>query len=455
MLKHLPMMLWMAWTSLKRDRVALLLTFALPIVFFSIFVMIFGNSVLGGDGMSRVRVALVDLDDSPNSQRFVKALRNDAGLNVITTARGESDESRPATRDDAINLVREGDVGAGVIIPAGFGASFPNFNFGDDVSTTSGTIEILADKQRDPVAPQVVAGLMQKAAMMGAPDLMIEGGIGQFEKFSGGLTAQQRAAMDRWLPLLREQLDRDQQATSAPATAAPGAGGLAASSGSAFEGLVRVSVVNVQGDHESDWEAFVSFQVAQTAVMFLLFSMAGAAGSLLDEQENGTLERLLSSNMGMGGLLAGKWLVIALIGLAQLAVMFLWAWKPFGLTLFTPHHLGGWAIMSCATAAAGSAFGMVLATLCRSRGQLAGLSTIVILVMSAVGGSMFPRFMMGEGLQKVGLLTFNAWALDGYRKVFYDNLPLWNLWPQVSVLVGLTIVFMFTARLLARRWEVS
>ena len=31
-----------------------------------------------------------------------------------------------------------------------------------------------------------------------------------------------------------------------------------------------------------------------------------------------------------------------------------------------------------------------------SRQQLGGLSTIVILIMSAVGGSMFPRFLMSE-----------------------------------------------------------
>jgi len=291
---------------------------------------------------------------------------------------------------------------------------------------------------------------MQKAAMMGAPDLMMENGLGQFEKYAGALTPEQRAAIDQWLPQLREEV-RENAAATQPTTQSSTASG--SDAGSAFEGLVKVNVVNVQQDHKSDWEAFVSFQVAQTAVMFLLFSMAGAAGSLLDEQENGTLERILSSNLGMGGLLMGKWFVIAAIGIVQLAVMFLWAWKPFGLPLFTAHHLGGWAIMSIATAAAGAGFGMVLATACRSRGQLGGVSTIVILIMSAVGGSMFPRFMMSEGLKKAGLATFNAWALDGYQKVFYDNLPLWNLWPQVSVLLGLTIAFMLMARLLARRWE--
>lgn len=34
--------------------------------------------------------------------------------------------------------------------------------------------------------------------------------------------------------------------------------------------------------------------------MFLLFSMTGAMGMLLEEQRSGTLERVLNSNIGMG-----------------------------------------------------------------------------------------------------------------------------------------------------------
>lgn len=70
-----------------------------------------------------------------------------------------------------------------------------------------------------------------------------------------------------------------------------------------------------------------------------------------------------------------------------------------------------------------------------------------------VSGSMFPRFLMSEIMQKVGLVTFNAWALDGYLKVFWRDAPLWQLWPQVLVLGGLTVAFLLAARLLARRWE--
>jgi ABC-2 type transport system permease protein len=116
-------------------------------------------------------------------------------------------------------------------------------------------------------------------------------------------------------------------------------------------------------------------------------------------------------------------------------------------------HLPGFAVMTVVTAAAAAAFGILLGTICRSREQLQGLSTTVILLMLAVSGSMFPRFLMSEGLQKAGLLTFNAWALGGYQKVLWRDAAVWELWPQVLVLTALTGVFLAAARLLARRWE--
>jgi len=89
------------------------------------------------------------------------------------------------------------------------------------------------------------------------------------------------------------------------------------------------------------------------------------------------------------------------------------------------------------------------------RARSAGLSESSSLTMSAVGGSMFPRFLMSDAMQKLGLVTFNGWALDGYLKVFWRNAPLTDLWPQVMVLVSLTAIFLAIARTLARRWETA
>jgi ABC-2 type transport system permease protein len=414
-------LLRIGWINLRRDRVGQALTFLLPIIFFSIFA-----SVFGGQGDARtpsIRVAVVDEDRSDLSRRMIEGLQKEAGLRVRTTV-DDSPVGAALDRGAAEKLVRDGTVPVAVVIPAGLGKAFGQTGFGGGPALT-----VFADPS-DPVAPNMISGLLQKVTMTAAPDLMMEGGIKQFETYAGTLTREQRAAIDAWLPRLK-----------------PGNDGVATTMG------VTVNVVDVMRS-ESRRGSLVSFYAAGVGVMFLLFSMVGAAGSvLLEEVESGTLERLLCTNLGMPGILLGKWVFMVTVGVAQLTVMFLWGDLVFGLPLFS--HLPGFFLMTIVTAGAGAALALALAALAKSRAQLSGFSTILILTMSALGGSMFPRFLMTETMQKVGLLTFNAWALDGYLKVFWRNAPLWQLWPQVSVLLGLTVVFLAGARLFARRWEAA
>jgi ABC-2 type transport system permease protein len=100
-----------------------------------------------------------------------------------------------------------------------------------------------------------------------------------------------------------------------------------------------------------------------------------------------------------------------------------------------------------------AAFGILLASMCHTRAQLGAVSTLLILTMSAVGGSMFPRYLMPVAMQKAGLWTINAWAIDGFTKIFWRNLPITELWPQVSVLLAIGVVLFLVARRIARRWE--
>jgi ABC-2 type transport system permease protein len=197
----------------------------------------------------------------------------------------------------------------------------------------------------------------------------------------------------------------------------------------------------------------VSMYAAGIAVMFLLFGAVGNSGTLLEEEENQTLERLMCSELSMTQLLGGKWLLMILVGIVQVTVMFAWAQLTFGVDLLG--HLPGFAVMTVVTAGAASSFALVLATLCKSRVQLNAVAVILILCMSALGGSMVPRYVMSETMQEFGKLTFNAWALDGYIKVFWRDLPIVELVPELSVLVTVAIVLFVVARQLARRWESS
>ena len=118
-------------------------------------------------------------------------------------------------------------------------------------------------------------------------------------------------------------------------------------------------------------------------------------------------------------------------------------------------HLPGFMVMTVVTAAAAGSFALVLATLSSNRAQLNAVAIVLILCMSALGGSMVPRYVMSETMREVGKLTFNAWALDGYIKVFWRDLPLVDLAPEVMVLTATAIVLFVVARVLARRWERS
>jgi len=112
--------------NLSRDRVAQLMAFVLPLAFFSIFALVFGQQPRRSP--NPVRVALVDEDRSDASRAFVKALEHEAALRPLTTARPRggpaSAASVPLDRPRAESLVKDGDAPAAVVLPAGFGAAF-------------------------------------------------------------------------------------------------------------------------------------------------------------------------------------------------------------------------------------------------------------------------------------------------------------------------------------------
>ena len=84
--------------ALRRDRGALILSFVLPIAFFSIFGFVFGG--MGTRCTPRVSVLVVDEDRSPVSGRLVRGLQHEPSLLVSTrpeTKRGQASGRRPST----------------------------------------------------------------------------------------------------------------------------------------------------------------------------------------------------------------------------------------------------------------------------------------------------------------------------------------------------------------------
>jgi ABC-2 type transport system permease protein len=383
------------WAQLSRDRAAQILSFVVPLMFFSVFALVFG----GGrriDGTSRLKVAVVDESRSDRSRALVSALEADSSLRVRTVVppTGPGEPGAPLTRETAEQQVRRGDVDVALVLPAGVEWSIMSFAPGERVKA------LLIHDPGDPVAVRVMGGLLQRAAM---------------RAHAAASGERPEAGFEEMLPLPFE--DR------------------------AVMGLQRTSPM-------------IAFYAAGIAVMFIMFAAAaGGGGALIEENESGTLERVLTSGLGMTGLLLAKWLSITSMCAAQIVVMFVWGALVFGLPLAS--HLAGFVIMTVFTAGAAAAFGLVIGTLARTRQQLSGLANLLILGLNALGGSMFPRFLMSDAMQQVSLVGFNAWALDGYLKVFWREAPLASLAPQVAALIGFTVLFLLLARRFARRWETA
>jgi ABC-2 type transport system permease protein len=162
--------------------------------------------------------------------------------------------------------------------------------------------------------------------------------------------------------------------------------------------------------------------VAGTAVMMLLFGLTAMGGRILEEKENGTLKRLMYSPLHTNEILMGKMLTSIIVAFAQLMVMLIFAWLVFGLHLWS--KLPQVFILVTATAFACSGFGVFLASVVKSRDQLQGLSTLVVLSMSAIGGSMIPTFIMPEWMQKVSPVSINYWSIQGFFDIFWRQLPM-------------------------------
>ncbi len=117
--------------------------------------------------------------------------------------------------------------------------------------------------------------------------------------------------------------------------------------------------------------------VAGTAILMLLFSVAGVGTSILEEKENGTINRLLYSPLKGSTILYGKMLFAFFISILQLTAMFLFAWLIFNMDLSV--NIPALILMIIATAFAVSSLGIFLAAIAKTRQQAQNLSTIIIL----------------------------------------------------------------------------
>jgi hypothetical protein len=136
----------------------------------------------------------------PASHQLVKGLENEGSL-VVPEPAPQKSQPQPVdyTAATAEAAVKAGDVSVALIVPHGFGEH--PISFGGD--SAGPAIQLLYD-QSDRIAPQMVAGLLQKAAMTSMPATMAEQGMKYSEQYIGSYTPEQQKKMKATSKQLRQ-----------------------------------------------------------------------------------------------------------------------------------------------------------------------------------------------------------------------------------------------------------
>jgi ABC-2 type transport system permease protein len=171
----------------------------------------------------------------------------------------------------------------------------------------------------------------------------------------------------------------------------------------------------------------------------VFFIITTISASLFREKSEGTLRRLQAAPISQAALLAGKLLPYYLLNLIQIVLMLAVGVLVFHIGLGS--HPLALIPLSLATAAAATGLGLLITSLGKTQEQVGSLSTVLSIVLSALGGLMVPVYVMPAFMQKLSLAIPHAWALTGFQDVMVRGQGLDAVLPVVGVLMAYALVF--------------
>jgi ABC-2 type transport system permease protein len=377
-------------TQIARDWKAAFFMIVVPVIFTLLMGFIFGGFG-GGEEDSRLPVGFVDQDESAVSAYLLALLEG-------------SDTIRPVVLEDvdqAGNRVRDEELAATVIVPAGYGDRI----FDDD-----------------PLRPTVIVDENTQAGTAAQGAIR----IAMMHLLSGAQTAKLSAGAlgDADKAFLLATLDKTIAAWENPpltvTVAQTGAVADERESSSVPGGFAHSSVANL--------------------VQFSLMGVIGAAELIVNERKSRTLQRMLTTTVSRAEIILAYFLTIFLLNLVQLALMI-----GFGAALLGVDYLRepmAVLLMMVTMALCTAGMGLIIGVLSKTEDQVAMFSVIPTLVMAGLGGAWMPLELTSQAFQFVGHLTPVAWAIEGFENLVVRGMGLNSVLLPAGVLAAFGAAFL-------------
>jgi ABC-2 type transport system permease protein len=401
MLRQILSVTWKDLKILLKDTRGIALLFLMPMMFILVMSTALQSTFGFGDSDEPSRLPVVNLDRGKLAGEAVAQLDDLDGIEVEMAWDGE-----PLTRERAEALVADGTLGVVIVFPADFSEQI-EARIQDGGATA--TVELVADPAVSAqfIAPirGMVSGIVERVAETRVAEARIAAGLqNALAQLPGNV-----------------HLTLDQLAIE--------------TGGASVVALRQVAPAGMEVEASPD-----TYQqnVPGYTVLGVFFIIGVMASSILEEKREGTFRRLLVAPLPKSILLAGKVLPYYLVNMIQIAIMFGVAHFLFGMEFRDPVAL---AAVSLALAATATGLGVLVAALGRSDTQIGGLTSLLTLTMSAVGGCMVPSFVMPGFMQTLARLTPHGWAMQGFQDVLVRGYGLAGVVPEAGALLGFAAAF--------------
>jgi len=194
---------------------------------------------------------------------------------------------------------------------------------------------------------------------------------------------------------------------------------------------------------------------------FILFAMffivIPLAGSIINEKQQGTKDRLMTLPVSGFTFLSGKITVYLLVCILQFMLM-----VGIGIYIFprisqlpplsldvNPGAL--WAVV-IASGLAAIGFGMLIGTVSTTYGQAAPLGSVMVVVLAILGGIFVPSFMMPDLIRKISIISPLRWGTDAFFSIFARGAGIKVVLPQlISLLIFFGIAMLVSMRVYTKR----
>lgn len=372
-------------------------------VFVLMTVMALGLTAIFGASFDdyKPEVFIVDLDNGSHSGAFIEGLRDNTSFRYVVSE-----------MDKAVTAVEEGNVLAAIVIRQGFSGAVDE----------GGRLPLGIIKVKDDTMILTLEKLSEGTAQKLAGGIAIADLTSEFIKASKPEAETQKVRDTAYRNVMESWKYKKPMSVS-----------------------TSVSDFGLSS-YDNLKHSMIGF-----SLFFSMYTMVFGIGTILNDRQYKTWQRMLVSPVSKASILGGSMIVAYLTGAVQMGVLILGGRYLIGVDW--GGSISGILMVAAAFVFTVTSLGLLLSGVVKTHGQLSSITPVVLTSTSMLGGCMWPLDIVNSKvLLFLAELTPQKWAMQGMESIAARGMGFEAAVFPTMVLMGMGVLF-FLAGVKIMRFE--